>query len=312
MSTMVPIRQARPRRFQWYKFKNLIIPYTFLLPFFILMAVFTLYVFIRGAQTSFTDAQAINPGSWIGLQNYSDIMGNTEFWKSVGITFKFTLGCLLTQMPVAFIMAYILNNISKRIRGVLRASFYVPVLINGVAVALIFQTLFNREFGAINWIMGLLGLPNNTDWLNNSTYSVLIMVIVSFWQWTGYHMVFFLASLQAIDPTIYEVAKLDGASRTRTLFQITVPLMKPAMAFTFVTSAIGSLQLFDLPFMLFRNAGYGPGKSAMTLVAFIYDYGFARQFQLGYAAAAGWLVFFIILVFSLAELKMLGLGQVDE
>jgi len=312
LSTMVPIRQTRLRRFQWLKFKNILIPYTFILPYFVLMAIFTLYVFIQGAQTSFTDAQAINPGSWIGLQNYSDIIRSKDFWKSVGITFRFTLGSLITQMPAAFIMAYILNSIAKRFRGVLRASFYVPVLINAVAVALIFNTLFNREFGAINWVMGLLGLPNNIDWLNNSTYSVLIMVLVSFWQWTGYHIVFFLASLQAIDPTIYEVAKLDGASRTRTLFQITMPLMRPAMAFTFVTSAIGALQLFELPFLLFRNASYGPGGSAKTLVAFIYDFGFAQKFQLGYAAAAGWLVFFIIFAFSLMQLKFLGLGQADE
>ena len=309
---MVPIRQTSPRRFHWLKVKNFLIPYTFIAPFFILMALFTLYTFIRGAQTSFTDAQSINEGAWIGLQNYGNIIRNPEFWKAVGITFKFTLGSLITQMPAAFIMAYILNGIAKRFRGILRASFYVPVLINSVAVALIFNTLFNREFGAINWFMGLFGLPNNTDWLNNSSYSVLIMVLVSFWQWTGFHIVFFLASLQAIDPTIYEVAKLDGASRTRTLFQITVPLMRPAMAFTFVTSAIGALQLFELPFMLFRNAGYGPGGSAMTLVAFIYEYGFRRDFQLGYAAAAGWLVFFIIFVFSLLQLKMLGLGQVDN
>lgn len=309
---MVPIRQARSRRFHWLKFKNFIIPYTFILPYFILMAFFILYVFFRGAQTSFTDAQSINPGSWIGLQNYNEIIRSKDFWKSVGITFWFTFGNLVTQMPAAFIMAYILNGIAKRFRGVLRASFYVPVLINSVAVALMFNTLFNREFGAINWLMGVFRLPNNIDWLNNSTYSVLIMVIVSFWQWTGYHIVFFLASLQAIDPTIYEVAKLDGASRTRTLFQITVPLMRPAMAFTFVTSAIGALQLFELPFLLFRNASYGPGGSAKTLVAYIYDFGFNQNFQLGYAAAAGWLVFFIILVFSLLQLKFLGLGNADE
>jgi ABC-type sugar transport system permease subunit len=309
---MVPIRQARPRRFHWQKFKNFVIPYTFILPYFVLMAFFILYVFFRGAQTSFTDAQSINPGSWIGLQNYKDIIQSKDFWKSVGITFQFTLGSLITQMPAAFIMAYILNGIAKRFRGVLRASFYVPVLINAVAVALMFNTLFNRQFGAINWVMGMLHLPNNIDWLNNSTYSVLIMVLVSFWQWTGYHIVFFLASLQAIDPTIYEVAKLDGASRTRTLFQITVPLMRPAMAFTFVTSAIGSLQLFELPFLLFPNASYGPGGSAKTLVAYIYDWGFAQHFQLGFAAAAGWVVFFIILVISLLQLKFLGLGNADE
>ncbi len=308
VSSIVPNHQTHSRRIG-----KAITPYLFIAPFGILLLTFNLFVFAKGAYTSLTDAQSINPGSWIGFQNYQEVIGNARFWQSLGITLHYTLGSLATQIPVAFMLAVILNGIAKRYRGALRAAFYVPALINSVVVALIFRVLFNKDFGAINWVLGLLHLPNHTNWLNESTFSVPLMIAVSFWQWTGFHMVYFLSQLQTITPTIYEVAKLDGASRTRTLFAITVPLMRPAFTFVLITSAIGCLMLFDLPFMLFPNsAPYGPGQAARTLVAFIYDYGFGQQFQVGYATAAGWLVFCIIMVVSLFQLRLFGLERNDD
>lgn len=312
MSTVVTSQQTRPRRWQWYKIKNAITPYLFLAPFLVIMLTFNLYVFIKGAQSSFTDAQGINPGSWIGLQNYSRCLSQDTFWIALKCNFKFLFGCWITQIPVAFVLAVILNGITKRLKGILRAAFFVPVLINSVLVAIIFRELFNKDTGWINWFLGLVGLPNGTDWIHNSTFTIPLLVIVAFWQWTGFHMVYYLASLQAIDPTIYEVAKLDGASRTRTLLQITVPLCRPAFVFTLITSAIGSLMLFELPFLIFDNLSYGPGGKARTLLAFIYDYGFSRNFELGFACAIGWLTFFVILIFSGFQLKVLGLGQAED
>ena len=302
--------QSKPKQsFKWQSFS----PYLFIAPFLILLLTFNLYTFVKGAMVSMTDAQSINPGSFIGLKNFQDIINNNRFWESFWITVRYTLGALATQIPVGFILAVVLNNISKRYRGILRATFYVPALINSVVVALIFRVLFNKDFGAINWVMGLMHLPNQTNWLNESTFSVGLMIAVSFWQWTGFHMVYFLSQLQTIDPVIYEVAKLDGASPLRTLCQITVPLMRPAFTFAMVTSAIGCLMLFDLPFMLFPNsAPYGPGQAARTMVAYVYDYGFGQHFEVGYASAAGWLVFCIIMVVSLFQLRLFGLNQTEE
>lgn len=299
-------------KFKWAKLSSYT-PYFFIAPFMTLLLIFNFYPFIFGARISFTDAQSINPGEFIGFKNYIDILfSNTKFIESIIITFKYAIGALITQIPVAFVLAYVLNNIAKRFRGVLRASFFIPCLINGVVIALVFRSLFNKEFGVINWILGLLHLPNQTNWLNDSSLSVFLMVAVSFWQWTGFHMVYFLANLQSIDPAIYEVAKLDGASPFRVLWQITVPLMRPAFTFVMVTSAIGALQLFDLPLMLFPNGTYGPGQAARTLVPYIYDFAFAQDFQVGYASAAGWLVFCIIMVISVMQLRFLGMGNADE
>lgn len=288
-------------------------PLLFIAPFIAVLAAFHFYTYYVGVRMSFTDAQSINPGEWIGVSNYVEALtDDPDFWAAIRHTIYFTVGGLLTQIPGALILAVILNGITGRLRGALRTSDDIPVLINTVVAALIFRMMFNRDTGLINWTLGRLGLPNNTNWLYDSAYSVPLMVAVAFWQWVGYHMVYLLASLQAIDPQVYEVAKLDGASPLRVLFQITIPLLRPALTFVSVTSAIGCLQVFEYPFLLFPNAGYGPGKAAMTAIPFIYRNAFSSQFRYGYAAAAGWIVFFMILAVSLLQLRVLGLSQAED
>lgn len=313
MSTTASVRKIRPTgQFKWAKLHSYT-PYFFIAPFIIVLLVFNLYSFVRGAWLGMTDAQSINEGSWIGFANYIEIFGDRRFWESVSITFKYTVFALLTQVPIAFILAYVLNNIASRFRGLFRGIFYIPVLINTIVTSLVWRKLFDKDLGIINWILGLLQLPNNFNWLNESTFCVPLLVIVAFWQWTGYHMVYFLASLQSIDPAIYEVAKLDGASSARTLVQITVPLMRPAITFVMVTAAIGCLSVFDYSFMLWPNsAPYGPGQQARALIPYIYDFGWGQQFRIGYAAAAGWVAFGIIMIVSLFQLRFLGLGNADE
>ena len=300
------------------KMRDMFGGYMLVAPFMLLLAVFSFYVFVSGFKLSLSDAQGINEGSFIGLQNYKDVLyhdafKSKDFWLAVKTTFLYAIGCLATQVPVAFILAFILNHIPVvRIRGLLRAAFFVPVLINTVVIALLFRIFFNRDQGLINYILGIFGLPNQADWLFNSSWAIPLLIIVSFWQWTGFHMVYFLAQLQTIDPSMYEAAKIDGASPAKVLVKITMPLMRPAITYVMVTSAIGGLMMFDLVFMLFPNATYGPGGVAKTLVAFIYDEAFSQQFLMGRGAAIGWLTFIIIMIVSLFQLRVLGLGKHDE
>ncbi|HDR15779.1 MAG TPA: sugar ABC transporter permease, partial [Desulfobacteraceae bacterium] len=165
--------------------------YAFILPFFLLMFILTFVVYAIGLSISFTDAANINPGSFIGFDNYTQLFQQTkeskDFFKAFGSTFYYAIGCLVTQIPAAFILAYILNNVPKGVRSPLRAAFFVPVLINSVVIALLFRMIFSRDTGIINWVLGLVGLPNNTDWLQDSTWAIPLLIIVSFWQWTGFH-----------------------------------------------------------------------------------------------------------------------------
>jgi len=300
------------------KVRDMLGGYMLIAPFMLLLAVFSFYVFVSGFKMSLTDAQGINEGAYIGLQNYKDVLYDNaykskDFWLAVKTTFIYAIGCLATQVPVAFVLAYILNHIPVvKIRGLLRAAFFVPVLINTVVIALLFRIFFNKDQGLINYIMGVFHLPNQLDWLMNSSYAIPLLIIVSFWQWTGFHMVYFLAQLQTVDPSMYEAAKIDGASPPKVLLKITLPLMRPAITYVMVTSAIGGLMMFDLVFMLFPNASYGPGGVAKTLVALIYDEAFSQKFLMGSGAAIGWLTFVIIMIVSLLQLRVLGLGKHDE
>jgi ABC-type sugar transport system permease subunit len=282
------------------------------------MIIFYFYVFWSGLLTSMSDAQGINPGEYIGFKNfinllYADPAASHDFWLAVRTTLVYTAGCLLTQVPMAFVLAFILNHIRfPHLKVILRTAFFAPVLINTVVIALLFRMLFNSENGIINWGLGILGLPNTIEWLMNSSYAIPLLVIVSFWQWTGFHMVYFLAQLQTIDGSIYEAAKIDGASPLMVIARITLPIMRPAITFVVITSTIGCIQMFDLVFILFPNGEYGPGGVAKTLIAFIYDQGFSQQFRIGMASAIGWLTFLLIIGLSCIQLKFFGIGQHDE
>ncbi|HET6440281.1 MAG TPA: sugar ABC transporter permease [Anaeromyxobacter sp.] len=311
----LPAAQTHPRR---RRGRDALGGWAMVAPFLILLLVFNLYVFGSGLYLSLTDQQGINAGDFVGLENYRDLLFADEFkaqdlYRAIGTTFLYTLGCLATQVPVAFALAYVLNTIPfRRLRTALRAAFFLPVLINTVVIALLFRMFFNRDQGIVNQLLGALGLPSHVDWLMNSQWALPLLVVVSFWQWTGFHTVYFLAQLQTIDPALYEAARLDGITPFGALLRITLPLMRPAITFVMVTAAIGGLQMFDLVFMLFPNATYGPGGVAKTLVAYIYDQGFSQQFLTGVASAIGWITFLIIAAVSILQLRVLGLGKHGE
>ncbi len=291
------------------KFQENVSGYSFMLPFLLGVFIFQIYVFISGFYMSMTDAQGINPGVYIGLKNYTDLIQDIEFWKAVRNTFYYEIGCLVTQVPVAFILAFILNSLPfKKFQSVLRAAFFVPVLVNTIIAAWIFRQLFNPDQGIINWFLAMVGIQGRIDWLADSSYTIPLLVLVSFWQWTGFHMVYFVSQLQTIDPNLYEAARIDGATPVQIVTRITLPLMRPAFAFVMVTSVVGGLLMFNYLFMIFQAGTYGPG-GFRTMVAFIYDRAFSQQLRLGYASSAGWMTFIIIFMFSLFQIRAIGLGS---
>jgi ABC-type sugar transport system permease subunit len=256
---------------------------------------------------SFSKMIGFKIGSFVGLKNYRRVLADPRFWIAAQNSFKFMLGSLATQVPMAFILAILLNNVPNKAKGFLRASFFVPVLISGTVASIIFRLLFSKEFGVVNWVLSLSGLPANINWLNTPALALPLMLIISFWMWTGFHMVYFLASLQAIEPGLYEAARIDGATWWQQTFRITMPLMRPAFIFVMVTSALGGLQLFDLPFMLW-SAGYGPGKAGLMFMPYLYNYAF-RTNLVGHAVSAGWLIFIVLLLWTAFQLKVLGINK---
>ncbi|HEY1407209.1 MAG TPA: sugar ABC transporter permease, partial [Spirochaetota bacterium] len=279
-------------------------------PFFGLMFVFVILTFIYGLIVSCTDAQGINPGDYIGLQNFRAVLSDDYFWRAIFVSFKFMIVCIITQLPAAILLAVWLQSIPyKRIRGVLQAAFFVPFLMNTVVTALLFRMLVFGEPGIANWILGALHLPHDFRWMFDKGLSFPLLTLVAFWQGIGFQAVYFHAYLQTIDPSIHEAARIDGASRRKIFFSITIPLMRPAITFMMVTIAIGSLLVFDLVYMLFQ---WGINENVATILIYIYGKAFHGDFNIGLAAAAGWVAFFIILAVSLLQIRFLGLGRERE
>jgi ABC-type sugar transport system permease subunit len=285
-------------------------PYLFLLPYVALFLTFNIYPYIVGIQMSFSKMMGFRMRGFTGFTNFEKVLGDKRFWMAAEHSFKFMLGSLVTQVPMAFLLAILLNDVPTKLKGFLRAAFFVPVLISGAVASIIFTMLFRKEFGIVNWIIGLVtgGRIADINWINSPALAMPLMLIISFWMWTGFHMVYFLASLQAIEPGLYEAARIDGASWWQRTFRITLPLMRPAFIFVMVTSAIGGLQLFDLPFMLWTGGGYGPGKAGLMFMTYLYNFAF-RTNLVGHAVAAGWLIFIALLLWTVFQLKVLGVNR---
>jgi ABC-type sugar transport system permease subunit len=287
-------------------FRESVDAFLFISPFMIGVIIFQLYVFISGFYLSLTDASGgVSVPNFIGFGNYiqlwKEIVTGGDFFKAAIITFQFELGCLVTQIPVAFVLAFVLNSLPyKRLQTSLRTAFFIPCLINSIITGWLFTQIFNPDQGFINYFLGVLGLlkvdPNThllipILWAHDKNLVIPILIIVTFWQWTGYHMVYFLSQLQTIDPNLYEAAKIDGASSLQIITKITLPLMRPALAFVMITSMVGGLLVFDIIYIIFPAATgiFGPGDSAKALMPYIYFNAFdTTPARIGLASAAGW------------------------
>lgn len=290
---------------------NKVTPYLFVLPFFVVFLTFNVFPYVYGLRLAFSDTGAFSVGAFVGLRNFTDIFRDIYFRKALANTLIYVVLSLVIHVPIAFLMAVVLNSkliVRPRVRAVFRSAFFVPFLLSAAVVGVMFRVLFISEFGAINWLLSLVGVPGR-DWLNNAGLTMTVLMVVATWMYVGYHMVFFLAALQAIDPQLYESAEIDGATPIRRVFSITVPLMLPAIAFVVIRVTIGALQIFELPYMLY-NAQFGPDRSAFFLMSYIYQYGFQYGLR-GYASAAGWVTFVIILAISIAQIRALNRGMSD-
>jgi ABC-type sugar transport system permease subunit len=286
-------------------------PYMFVFPFLAILLIFTIYPFVEGVRLSILDISGFGEGDFIGLQNFSDVLSDEIFWKSFWHTIQYMVFSLIVQVPISFLLAMVMNAAPGKLRAFLRVAFFIPIIISGVVAAIIFNSLFLREFGAINWILGLFGLPHNYGWLVEPNFAMPVVMTVGFWLYLGYHMVYLLSGLQTIDPVFYESAKIDGATWRQQQMAITLPLMRPALTFSLVTSAIYSMQLFDLPFVLFDQQGASMNYAPSTLMTYVYEYAF-KKFLIGQAAAAGWIIFAMVMVITLIQLKLLGFNKTDN
>lgn len=275
-------------------------PWLFVGPAVVLFATFFAYPLMASFLQSF---QARRGGGyvWVGLQQYERLLTDPVLAQSL----VNTLLILVVQVPlmiaVALVLAQVVNQSWLRFRSGYRLIFFLPAVTTLVAYAIVFRVMLQTDGGVINQALGALHLPA-IAWLDSPTWSRLALIASLTWRWTGYNMVILLAGLQAIPREQYESASIDGAGPARTFLHVVIPQLRPVILFTTVTSTIGTMQLFDEPFILTEG---GPANATVTPVLYLYRVGF-EQLDFPYASAIAWLVVAIIGILSYLQFKMLG------
>lgn len=271
--------------------------YLFILPWIIGFLVFTAGAMVYSLYLSLFEADFLSEFKFIGFANYTRMFFEEELWPTA---IKNTAYYAFVSVPfhtvIALLIAMLLNQRVVAL-SVFRTIYYLPSVVQGVAVAILWVWLFHPDFGPINGLLGLFGIPGPV-WLASEEWAMPAIIIMSLWGLGG-SMIIFLAGLQGVPTSLYEAAKIDGAGTWRCFWHITVPMMTPTIFFSVVLGLIGSFQMFTQAYVMTRG---GPNNATLTYVMLIYNKGF-EQFHFGYAAALAWVLFAIILVFTLLVFK---------
>ncbi|MCM2675308.1 carbohydrate ABC transporter permease [Alkalicoccobacillus plakortidis] len=271
----------------------------FLAPTLIGILLFIVYPVFESVRLSFYSSNGTIE-NWVGLRNYERIIGASSFWNSVYNTFFIGFFQLLIAIPLGFILASMINRIQK-FQSFFKVLFFLPNVTSIVAAAMIFAFVLQPELGLLNHFLSTIGLPTST-WLSDPSTSKWGVILLTVWHWLGFVIIICLANLQAISPELYEASEIDGASGLQQWFYITIPNMAGTFAFLIIMGWISGLQRFNEVFVL-GGAGGSPNRSLQTMVAFIYERGFGG-FEFGIASAATCLLFIIILLFTMLNLKL--------
>lgn len=274
--------------------------WAFLTPAALLIAVMSFYPMIRALILSFKTGIGAKM-TWAGLYNYTRMFQDKVFMQSLKNTFLY----LIIQVPImlilALILASMLNDPHLRFKGLFRTAIFLPCATSLVSYAIIFRSLFAVD-GFVNTVLIKMGVLNvGYNFLANPQSARIIIIIALVWRWTGYNMVFYLSGLQNIEYSVYEAAKIDGASPFQTFRKITVPLLKPTILLTAIMSTNGTLQLFDESVNLTNG---GPSNSTITMSHYIYNMSFKYVPNFGYAAAMSYLILILVAILAFVQMKV--------
>lgn len=236
--------------------------------------------------------------TFIGFENYKRMFTDPKVWTSIKNNLFFSFLQIPITAVLALLMASLLNKIAY-LRGFLRTVYFIPFITSWVSVSIVFKALFNPEGGPVNNFLQQLGIANPPGWFMDTKWSMFSIVILTVWHTVGYYMVILLAGLQNINAELYESATIDGANAWQRYIRITIPLLSPSLFFILIISMINSLKVFDQVSVATQG---GPGTSSYVMVYAIYDYAF-NYFEMGYASALAWMLFLIILAFTIIQWK---------
>lgn len=277
----------------------------FFTPSVIIISITVFIPMIQALITSFQSGPPTNM-QFSGLANYQAMLHDATFKSAAANTFLY----LIVQVPImiflALIISTLLNDHRLRFRGLFRTAIFLPCITSLVSYSLLMKTIF-APTGIINKLLldvHLIGAP--IQWLTDPFWAKVLIIVSITWRWTGYNMIFFLSGLQNISDEIYEAAEIDGSSKVHTFFHITIPMLKPIILFTTITSTIGTLQLFDEVNNITKG---GPGNATTTLSQYIYNLSYKYTPNFGYAAAVSFVIVVAIVILTVIQMR---LGRDDK
>lgn len=270
-------------------------PYLFIAPNILVVLLFAIYPLVQNVLTSFTDGQ----GSVVGLDNYATMTSDDGFMSSLRNTLFYTLLVVPVTVALSLLVAVGLNRFMP-LKRTIRAAFLLPYLLSWSVSGLVWRQMFSTDNGIINSMLAALGLPRS-GWLLDPNMTIVSLSMVGVWAGLGYYMMVYLAGLQSVPTSLYEAARLDGATRVQQFRYVTLPALRPITSLVLILSIISSFRVFE---QIFVMTGGGPGRASFVLVLYVYIKAFT-EFSPGYAAALATVLFLALLVITVTLQKLL-------
>ena len=269
-------------------------PYVFISPFLLLFGVFGVFPLLFSLVLAFQTwepTSGLGAMQFVGLDNFAFALGDEWFWKSLKNTLWLAVATGVPQHLVAIPLAVFIHTSFKTLRDGMVGAYFLPYITSTVAIAIMFSSLFSRDYGLVNTGLGLFGV-SPIDWLNQPGTLKPAVALIIFWRYLGFNVVLYLAALQTIPKDLYEAATMDGAGRLQQFFHITLPSLKPMVYFGVMLSIIGGLQIFEEPFILTNGKG-GSDQAVMTSAVYLYRMAFDFN-DFGGSSAMSWILFAVV------------------
>lgn len=282
------------------KFKNCFWGYLMIFPTVAGLLVFYIYPFFQTFFYSFSDMGAFDNYSWVGLQNYKNMLIDVNLWLALKNTLIYTVISVPISIALSIIVATLLNS---KIKGltVYRTLYFLPAVTMPAAVAMVWKWLYNGDYGLLNFILSKISIKE-VGWLTNPNIALYSIIIVSIWMTVGYNMVILLAGIQGIPNSYYEAAEIDGAGSLTKFFKITIPLLTPTIFFVMIMSLIGAFQVFDYIFMMISTTSVAL-ESTQSVVYLFYKNAFILH-EKGYASAIAMVLFAVIMIITVIQIRL--------
>ncbi len=275
------------------------LPYLLVSPYLIFVIVFVVFPVLFCFFLTFNKWNIISPMKFIGVDNYSRLLHDRLFWKAIGNTLKFLLLHIPLQLVVSLFLAYLLNQ-KIRAASFFRASFFMPVIVSGVVVTILWQQLLGYDAGLINKLLMSIGITK-IGWLVNPDVAIYSIAVMATWKNVGLYVILFLVGLQTVPTQYYEAAKMEGATRWQQFYHITLPMINPTIFMVVILSTIGGFSLFIEPYIM---TGGGPLNTTLSAVLYIYKQAF-QYYNMGYSATLGFFYAVMIMTVVILQKKLI-------